>query len=129
MHSGHKNELLINDWGQFHEVTWVYTQTIWHFKKILFPIAILFDLIVTRLVMDRFENLEIIQNSRKKWKFKLRLLIHIHYLKEIPWTENPNSVYRSITIKYIVISKFREQKKQVECNCKSIFSSDHILYT
>ena len=66
MHSGHKNELLINDWGQFHEVTWVYTQTIWHFKKILFPIAILFDLIVTRLVMDRFENLEIIQNSRKK---------------------------------------------------------------
>ena len=80
-------------------------------KKILFPIAILFDLIVTRLVMDRFEILEIIQNSRKKWKFKLRLLIHIHYLKEIPWTENPNSVYRSITIKYIVISKFREQKK------------------
>ena len=66
MHSGHKNELLINDWGHFHEVTWVYTQTIWHFKKILFPIAILFDLIVTRLVMDRFENLEIIQNSRKK---------------------------------------------------------------
>ena len=64
MHSGHKNELLINDWGQFHEVT----QTIWHFKKIFFPIAILFDLIVTRLVMDRFENLEIIQNSRKKMK-------------------------------------------------------------
>ena len=81
-------------------------------KKILFPIAILFDLIVTRLVMDRFENLEIIQNSRKKWKSKSMLLIHIHYLKELPWTENPNSVYRSITIKYIVISKFREQKKE-----------------
>lgn len=50
MHSGHKNELLINDWAQFHEV---YTQTIWQFKKILaFPIAILFDLIASTL--DRF---------------------------------------------------------------------------
>ena len=52
MHSGHKNELLINDRGQFHEVTWVYIHANYLTFQKNIPIAILFDLIVSRYYSD-----------------------------------------------------------------------------